>query len=385
MHRELWCDLKEEKTCFKKCFKASGCKETDDDCKKNCRTKGCCYKDNADIPREGPKYVDDSDDSRDGGGDDSDNSDNGSGNINFDQEHYNELHGDEDHMEKYHPEEETFEMLLKTYKDSPTLFKSAVNKIYFQNEATEYPRYSEQAREPGFVASVPTIPEAEQEEFKAKYLNRTKSCPDFRRVQDIQMPRWNWANENLDILVNQLRLSGFPDDKITNMFNGLPMWVQDENLFNELRRDLSLLALKLEEENNWSNVGIVFAGSSANGFSQNPCKGLPDIPTWITSYESSDVDISIHADGVLEYVAQFDGTRYFPTTIDEFTTSVRTPIWPSDAPKFGDGMVAFYDKWTELIPAGLQFTAYEGHNFLPPWEIRAVYGRRREMSYGEEM
>lgn len=299
-----------------------------------------------------------------------------SGNINFNEEYYKELHGGKDHLREYHPEEETFEKLLEIYKESPALFKSAVDKVYFQNEATSYPRYPDKTRQPGYVESVPTIPEEEQEEFKALYLNRTKECPDYNFAQDVQYPRWEWAVENVDILVNQLRLSGFSDEQITNMFKGLPMWVKDDGIFDEFRRDLSLLALSLEEETELSNVGIVFTGSSVNGFSQNPCKGKEDIPTWMTSAEDSDVDISIHADGVFQ-LGSDNGWRFFPTTIDENTASARAPIWEDEIPKLGEGAVAFYEKWSNKLWGGLQMTAYESDNRLPPWETRAVYGRRR--------
>ena len=42
----------------------------------------------------------------------------------------------------------------------------------------------------------------------------------------------------------------------------------------------------------------------------------------------------------------------------------------------GNGVLEFYEKWSNLLPGGIQFTFYESNNRLPPWESRAVYGRR---------
>lgn len=199
--------------------------------------------------------------------------------MNVQSEYYSDLHGNPDHLEEYHAKEEAFDELLAIYRRDPGLFKLGVDKVYFQNEATPYPRYPAQTREPEFVAGVPEVPEEERESFRSEYLNRTESCPEYGSAQEIQYPRWDWAVDNLDVLVNQLRLSGISDGRIANMFLGTPLWAVDEGIFDDFRRDLSHFALKIEEETGWTNVGIAFTGSSVNGFSQNPCKGRPDIPT----------------------------------------------------------------------------------------------------------
>lgn len=94
----------------------------------------------------------------------------------------------------------------------------------------------------------------------------------------------------------------------------------------------------------------------------------------MTSANTSDVDISIHASGVFKTASE-KGWRYFPTTIDEFTTSSRVPLWGDKLAELGPGVKEFYDKWDEIHWGGLQVSAYESDNRLPPWESRAVYGQ----------
>jgi len=311
--------------------------------------------------------------------------------VGADAPYYKTLHGNPEHRAKYHPADDYIKTILPFYDQNPDLFKQAVKAILFQKEYPPYPRYSEKTRQPDFVKDVDPIPTKEQEQFKAQYLDRTKSCDGDAskldaRVQDIQYTRWEWANNNLETFVNMMRLSGHSDKKIQNMFNGIPLWVDieenkrsAEDYFSSFRRELAPLAKEMEEELGWRNVVFVFTGSSVNGFSQNPCKGSLTVPSWITDQEKSDVDISVHAAGVNQFaVSNADMVKLRPTIVDRLTTGVRySPINGADGhPRyeiFGRALRDFYDKWSNILPGGLQFTVYEDNWSLPEWESRVEY------------
>ncbi|KAL3936626.1 MAG: hypothetical protein SGARI_002476 [Bacillariaceae sp.] len=298
---------------------------------------------------------------------------------------YESLHGSEEHLSKYHPEAALADTLLPYYKEDPELFEVAVNEVYQSQQEKHYASFPDKTREPGFVASIPTIPAEEQEAFKEEYISRASFCPEDSHTpdgvsdiaQDVQFPRWEWAVDNLDIFVNQLRLSNFTDEKIDQLFQGYPLWVQDMDLFEQFRDSLSEVTLCLEEDAGWTNIDVIFTGSSANGFSMNPCKGNITVPTAISSPTKSDVDISFRANGVLDFVEAHEEefSYYYPTTVNEWTTGTRMPLKDSIFPALGECFEAWATKWSELFPAGLQLTMYEDDFEIPPWEIRALYGR----------
>lgn len=186
------------------------------------------------------------------------------------------------------------------------------------------------AQEDGFVESVPHVPAEEEEEFSAVYLNRTKR--DFRKdpikveeARDCQFNRLNWVQDNTDVFVNQLRLSGFGDDRITNLFRGdPPMGWANRSLYNQFKEELCNRAKPcLAADTVMRNIAFVFSGSSASGYSTNPYKGGCDFPTWMTSLKS-DLDVGIVADdAVLEAMKKPTSYLRFSGTVDRETASGR--------------------------------------------------------------
>ena len=68
-------------------------------------------------------------------------------------------------------------------------------------------------------------------------------------------------------------------------------------MWDEFRSALGDLEGALELEKGWTPVSFVHTGSAVHGFSQNPCKGFPDMPSKITDPSKSDVDLCIVGNG----------------------------------------------------------------------------------------
>ncbi|CAN8062308.1 unnamed protein product [Agarophyton chilense] len=234
------------------------------------------------------------------------------------------------------------------------------------------------------LSAIAPVPEAEREAFKEKYISTTKAswnspegkelCKDNGRP--VMYARWRWALANMDTYINMLRVYGHSDEKIARMLRGIPMCMDSEAAYNELREALKALAVRIGDELNWKNVGFVFTGSSVPGFSQNPLKGFKDLPSKITDPKKSDVDICIVADGVNVTVANnhSDGDEFnepkwaFPTTQTEITSGMRFGC--KNLREFSKTAADFYDKWSVKLPGGLQFTFCEDDTDIPPWEAR---------------
>ena len=78
--------------------------------------------------------------------------------------------------------------------------------------------------EPGYVSSIPPIPEEEKEAFHDEYMLRVKrdwhDKMGWLEMLKCQFDRLEWVQENPDILVNQLRENNFTDDEIEGIFTG---------------------------------------------------------------------------------------------------------------------------------------------------------------------
>lgn len=121
--------------------------------------------------------------------------------------------------------DENVETLKKTYNELGADKYWKANEVMQYEVANSFPLMPAYVREPGYVNSVPPIPVDDQETFTEDYLFREKK--DFRTDQfsnegarKCQFDRLDWVQKNPDILVNQLRLSGFSDEQITGIFTG---------------------------------------------------------------------------------------------------------------------------------------------------------------------
>lgn len=86
------------------------------------------------------------------------------------------------------------------------------------------PLMPDEVTEPGYVSSIPPVPEEEKQAFHEEYLDRTKRSwrTDEMTPEEIakcQFDRLDWVQQNPDILVNQLRESNFTDDEIEGIFS----------------------------------------------------------------------------------------------------------------------------------------------------------------------
>ncbi|PXF43489.1 hypothetical protein BWQ96_06782 [Gracilariopsis chorda] len=271
------------------------------------------------------------------------------------------------------------ELFMPLYVEDREKFMRAVTMVKHANRHTR-PLFSTNVE----LSSIPKVPENEVEAFKEKYINTnklkwgtpeaTERCESNGRP--VQYLRWRWALDNFDTYINMLRVYGHDDEKIGLMLKGVPMCLKSREAFDELRTALKKLSVEIAEEMEWKNVGFVFTGSSVPGFSQNPLKGLRDIPSKITDPKKSDVDICIVADGINVSVAKChsDGDQFlepkyaFPTTVNEITSGMRFGC--KDLAEFCKSAAAFYEKWSEILPGGLQFTFCEDDTDIPPWEAR---------------
>lgn len=277
-------------------------------------------------------------------------------------------------------DDEIAEMLKPLCASDPVRFQRIVAIVKLAN------RHTRPCFPPGIVvADIPTVPESDVPAFKEKYINglylHDYDSPEAKERLEkngrvTQYMRWNWALENPETFVNQLRLAGHTDDKIQAMFSGVPLCFASKEGFEELRQALIVLAKEIEEEMGWTNVGFVFTGSSVPGFSQNPMKGLRGIPTRITSATSSDVDICIVADGVNAKVASchsdgdafLEPKRSYPTTVSELASGMRFGC--KNITEFCECVAVFHKEWNEKLAGGLQFTFCEDDTDIPPWEAR---------------
>ena len=186
------------------------------------------------------------------------------------------------------------------------------------------PLMPKEVTEPGYVSSIPPVPEEEKQAFHEEYLDRTKRSwrTDEMTPEEIakcQFDRLDWVQQNPDILVNQLRESNFTDDEIEGIFSAkMPVsgillshsiaassYCYVINLLSHLSytclsfcfkngfnskeewsafaKDLNTRGAEcLEKQTDLRNIQFVYGGSSASGYSTNPYKGKCSIPTWIT-------------------------------------------------------------------------------------------------------
>ena len=277
------------------------------------------------------------------------------------------------------PDIDLYKMLSGLRENDPEEFDKTLALVKYQ---------ASEAR-PAFpkgkvVASVPTVPEAELEAFKAAHIDNSYihdyDSPEAKermgsipKVRDAQYKRWKWACDNLDTFINVLRQSSHSDEAIQGMLEGRPLCFADKATYDALVASLAALAPALEKELGWENVGFIFTGSSVPGFSQNPLKGKHYEPTKITSPTKSDVDICIKADGVGPFLEACNqkGVKYrgYPTTCSATTGGMRYGL--RDYAQYESAaMAAFLAEWTPKLKGGLQLTMCEDSLDMPPWEAR---------------
>lgn len=276
-----------------------------------------------------------------------------------------------------HPKDSTKEIadkLLPLYVDDITKFQRILGFVRTMGRPTK-PQFPEVD-----VKSIDPIPLSEKEAFSKKYLDYSYfaiGSPEaeerLKNPSELQYKRWKWACDNVKTYVNVLRVAGHSDNQIINMFDGIPMCFPSREDYADIRRALKKLAKDIEDDLGWSNVNFIITGSSVPGFSQNPCKGVADRPTRITSATESDVDICVVADGVGEFMLKRiqQGEKepaIFPTTCTPSVYGSRYGIW--DFEIVGKAVESFYQEWSTKLIGGLQFTFAEDDNPTPPWETR---------------
>jgi hypothetical protein len=197
--------------------------------------------------------------------------------------------------------------------------------------------------------------------------------PDFAErlaaVREIQFARWEWAVSHMPDFVNMLRITGHVDEKIQRMLKGIPFCFENELIFDDFRRALKTLAHKLETDLKWKHVCFVFTGSCVPGFSQNPLKGLRNIPSKITDPGKSDVDICIIADGVSEWLTRNNITpKLYSTTCTRNSSGTRLGVKHLET--VNPVLASFFDEWSKKFGGGMQITFCEDGLDIPPWEMR---------------
>lgn len=271
--------------------------------------------------------------------------------------------------------QETVAKLLPLYTNDPERFERIVANIQVLGRSSR-PRFPEVQ-----VSSIGQIPDEDREEFLQFHIDNSyihwrdpEAQERVKITRELQYARWNWACENIDQYINTLRLSGFSDQRIQNMLDGTPLCFKTPEVYRQLRSALKDLAPAIEEELGWSGVGFVITGSSVPGFSQNPCKGVADRPTRITSESSSDVDICIVADGVNNFMlarvdkGEKEPCGIFPTTSSPTSSATRFGV--RDFSAISKVIDQFQKEWSDKIEGGLQLTFAEDDAPTPPWEAR---------------
>mmetsp|Transcript_299 Transcript_299/g.390 ORF Transcript_299/g.390 Transcript_299/m.390 type:complete len:328 (-) Transcript_299:86-1069(-) len=279
-----------------------------------------------------------------------------------------------------------YSILKGIYEEVGTdIFESAVDLVKFRC-SPDHPRFFDDVEEPLKVEDVPAIPEAEQEAFAAEHLDKTylkygspealeRTGGGVQQVRDLQYKRWDWAKDNLPTYVNMLRVAGHSDEAIQAMLDGRPLCLPDDAMFTEFKESLKGLKAIIEDNTELTNVGFVFTGSSVPGYSQNPMKGKAFKPSKITSASGeSDVDLSIKASGVdalMDELATKGVTlRSFPTTCSKRTGGIRHGVKGDLGELISEELGAWWRKWDEKLPGGLQLTFCEEGLKIPPWEAR---------------
>jgi len=237
----------------------------------------------------------------------------------------------------------------------------------------------------GVVAAVKPICDADKEAFMKKYIS--KECKDYgsdfakslkdnnSKVREIQYSRWRWAQANMDIYINTLRVSGFSDKQIQDMLNGCPLCFHSPAAYKEFSAACAELCHELETADvPVCNLRMVATGSSVVGFSQNPLKGITNQASKITCPQSSDVDICLVADGITDWIKSLKLTtkqhRMYPSTSSPNLSVTRIGLRPSTFKEVMPQQLSdFYKLWGKKLPGGLQITFQESGNDLPPWEI----------------
>jgi hypothetical protein len=232
------------------------------------------------------------------------------------------------------------------------------------------------------VASIPPIPEAEVADFKAKYISTIyldHNDPELEKrgpIAELQYKRWNWANDNIAIYVNMLRVSGHNDTNIQALCDGdRPLCFPDQAVYAELQQSLKQLKNDLEQETGVANVKFVQTGSSVAGFSTNPAKGFPYLPSKITSVGKSDIDLVIVADHAVERIVE--ASKQKGLKIKEYSTicnltdlSVRYGVKNGYPAKC---LETWHQTWMKKLGAEIQLTFQrDPKDSFPPWEAEVV-------------
>ena len=267
--------------------------------------------------------------------------------------------------------------ISQLYTEDPNAFDAIVKELKHTTRDSRplFPKHKK-------ISDIPRVPDSEVQAFVEKHIDNTAitdyGCDEAKartepitKIRDSQYKRWKWACDNFETYVNMLRLSNHSDDNIQAMVDGRPLCLPTQDLMDDLVKGLQEFKPALEREFGWKSVGFVFTGSSVPGFSQNPLKGRAEHPTKITSVDSSDVDICIMGDGVVEFV---EGVRKRDLWTRGYTTTCTPTLFGM---RFGvdwsileTGVIGdFYNAWNERLPAGLQLTFCESGLEIPPWEM----------------
>ena len=103
--------------------------------------------------------------------------------------------------------------------------------------------------------------------------------------------------------VNILRINGFEDNCIQEAFNGIkPLTIKTKETFDQFCERIFTLKAELKKIFKIKNLKVAIIGSSLYGFSNNPLKGLKEIPSNIAKYETCDFDFVFIGIGIDEIV-----------------------------------------------------------------------------------
>merc|ERR1712032_52602 len=213
----------------------------------------------------------------------------------------------------------------------------------------------------GKVADVKPVPEAEVAAFKEKYTSDAykKYDSDFASqvngspylVRKIQFNRWRFAQKNPEIVINCLRVKGFTDTQIQDMFDGCPLCFETVAAYKEFSAACSKLVAILEPADiPFQNTRVIVTGSSVPGFSQNPLEGITE---WINGLN---LDASVHRKYPSTCAPKLSATRV------GFKSKTFAQVVPKE-------MYDFWKSWDDKLSGGLQITFQDSGADLPPWEI----------------
>jgi len=273
--------------------------------------------------------------------------------------------------------ESIIDKLSSFRKNEPVAFEEVMAAVHKQSRCAFQPDF------PNVVVNdVAPVDEEQKAAFHQKYLNKEYHKEDRERGKNsvkIQYIRWDWAVHNISTYVNVLRVAGHEDTNIQAMFDGRPMCWKAQAIWDEFRAALGVLEVQIETEMGWDAVQFVHCGSSVPGFSQNPFKGLRDLPSKVTDPNKSDVDICIVGNGVNDHFTKLEdeiqkdlahtmSISHYPSTSCQYTRGMRFGLQPT-LEGFSKCIHDFHKTWSAKLPGGLQITFAEEDSGIPPWEI----------------